>query len=194
MRKLKFGDIVDIAEYEKRRPEFRRRIMQIKDQRRIDVGPFITYLFETIEMQLYQVQEMMRSERIVHEEMILKEMEVYNELIPEHHQLSASVFIAIEDRQELQRFVTRAIDLPDHTYLLVDKNRIVPTFDSRQISVNRLSAIQYITYQLSPEQVEKFAKADSRVFLGFDHPLYTHEVELTMEQRETLHGDMIRLD
>ena len=83
MRKIKLTDIIDIAEYERQRNEFRPKIIKEKDKRRIHVGPKVTYLFETFDTMLYQVQEMTRAERIVDEEGILGELNAYNELIPE---------------------------------------------------------------------------------------------------------------
>jgi len=75
MKKIALSDVLDIAEYERRRKEYRARLMKIKDERRIRVGPLITYLFETFDTMLYQVQEMTRAERIVEEKAILAEIE-----------------------------------------------------------------------------------------------------------------------
>jgi len=146
MRKIDIKDIIDIAEYERRRADFRPKIMAVKDKRRIHVGPRITYLFETFDTMLYQVQEMMRAERIVDEEAIWEEIRAYNELIPDKNQLSASMMIEIDDKIERDDFLSRVVDLPQHTYIDVNGERVLAEFDPRQGSEDKLSSVQYIKF------------------------------------------------
>jgi len=188
MRKIRVEDVLDLTAYEKQRKDIRPKIIEIKNQRRIHVGPKVTYLFETYDTMWYQVQEMTRAERIVEEEGIMGELNAYNELVPDTNQLSASMLIEIDDESERKSFLRQIVDLPDHSYLEVDEDRIVPTFDPRQGSEDKLSSVQYIKYDLSEEQVKKFT--DSNVVLGFDHPVYTHSYELSTEQKNTMFEDM----
>ncbi len=191
MKKIELKDVVDIAEYERRRNSFRPVIMDIKDKRRIHVGPKITYLFETFDTMLYQVQEMTRAERIVDEKAILQEINAYNELIPDKNQISASMLIEIDEIEERKQFLSKIVDLPSHTYLSIDGKRIAPMFDPRQGTEDKLSSVQYLRFQLNGNQVSLMADPESRIVFGFDHPLYTFEYTLTPDQKEILYQDLI---
>jgi hypothetical protein len=193
MRKIRVQDVLDLTAYEKQRKDIRPKIIEIKNQRRIHVGPKVTYLFETYDTMWYQVQEMTRAERIVEEEGIMGELNAYNELVPDTNQLSASMLIEIDDIDERKSFLTRIVNLPDHTYLQVNGDRIVPTFDPRQGSEDKLSSVQYLKFDLNEDQVQKFSDSGSIVLLGFDHPVYAHEQELTPEQKTTFYEDMTTL-
>jgi hypothetical protein len=190
MKKIELSDIIDIAEYERKRSEYRPEIMQEKNKRRIYVGPKVTYLFETYDTMLYQVQEMMRAERIVDEEGILGELNAYNELIPEKNQLSASLLIEITDIEERKEFLSKIVDLPKHTYLKIDGSKVFAEFDPRQGSEDKLSSVQYIKYNFNDKQVSRFSTSDSKIILGFDHPVYSFQYELTSDQKKILFKDM----
>ncbi len=191
MKKIHVQDILDLTAYEKLRNEFRPKIMAIKNQRRIHVGPKATYLFENYDTMWYQVQEMTRAERIVEEEGIQGELNVYNELIPEKNQLSASLLIEISDVEERKSFLGKIVDLPDHTYLKVGGDKILAEFDPRQGSEDKLSSVQYVKFNLSDEQANKFQELGATIILGFDHPEYSSEHTLTPEQIEILHQDFV---
>ncbi len=190
MRKIRIEDVLDLTTYEKQRKDIRPKIIEIKNMRRIHVGPKVTYLFENYDTMWYQVQEMTRAERIVEEEGIMGELNAYNELIPDTNQLSTSMFIEIDDIAERKSLLPQIVDLPDHTYLEVDGEKIVPIFDPRQGSENKLSSVQYLKFDLTEDQVQKFTDSKLKVVLGFDHPLYTYVHELTAKQKSTLYEDM----
>ncbi len=191
MRKIHIEDVLDLTAYEKQRKEYRPKIMAIKEKRRIHVGPKATYLFENFDTMWYQVQEMTRAERIVEDAGIQGELDVYNELIPDKNQLCASLLIEISDVEERKEFLGKIVDLPRHTYLMVDEDRIVCEFDPRQGSEDKLSSVQYVTFNLSADQRDRFTKPDSKIKLGFDHPEYDYEHFLTADQKETLYQDLV---
>ena len=190
MRKIRLEDVLDLTTYEKQRKDIRPKIIGTKDKRRLHVGPKVTYLFETYDTMWYQVQEMTRAERIVEEEGITGELDTYNELIPDKNQLSASMFIEIDDVAERKSFLTQIVDLPDHTYLEVAGEKIVATFDPRQGSEDKLSSVQYLKFDLTEDQVKEFLDSAAKISLGFDHLVYTYAYELTDEQKKTLYQDM----
>lgn len=190
MKKMNLNDILNIAEYEKIRPEYRKRIMNIKKLRRIFVGPIITYLFENYDTMHYQVEEMMRAERIVNENDIMQEINVYNELIPDLHQLSASMFIEINDKEQRTKFLRKILDLPEHTFISVNGNKIKAQFDSRQGSSEQLSSVQYVKFNLTENDVMEFNNNSSNVKLLFTHPEYTYEYVLTEEEKLMFYEDM----
>jgi hypothetical protein len=191
MKKIKIEDILDLTAYEKIRREFRPKIMAIKDKRRIYVGPKATYLFENYDTMWYQVQEMTRAERIVDDEGIQGELNAYNELIPGKNQLSASLLIEISDIGERKDFLCKIVDLPNHTYLSIEGERIKCEFDPRQGSEDKLSSVQYVKFNLTDGQVKKFKETEAEIVLGFDHPEYSYEQVLTIEQKKILYQDLI---
>jgi hypothetical protein len=190
MRKIEQKDVLDLTSYEKQRNAIRPRIMAIKEKRRIHIGPKITYLFETYDTMWYQVQEMTRAERIVDEMGIQGELNAYNELIPESNQLSASMLIEIDNISERKTFLSKVINLPQHTYLSVNDEKNIPVFDPRQGSEDKLSSVQYVKFNLSQKQVEAFNQSESIITLGFNHPEYNHEYQLSSEQKDILYQDM----
>jgi hypothetical protein len=190
MRKIELKDVLDLTAYEKKRPEIRSRLIKHKNERRIHVGPKATYLFETHDTMWYQVQEMTRAERIVSEEGITGELNAYNELVPEKNQLSASMLIEISDEKERKSFLSKIVDLPDHTYLLVDNAKIRPKFDPRQGSEDKLSSVQYVKFTLTPDQADKFNQEGVKIIFGFDHEEYTCEYTLSGNEKITLFRDM----
>jgi hypothetical protein len=190
MKKIALEDVFDLTTYEKMRRDYRPKIMAIKEKRRIHVGPKVTYLFETYDTMWYQVQEMTRAERIVDDEGIMGELNAYNELIPNKNQFCATMFIEIDDIDDRKSFLSKIVDLPAHTYLKVDAEAISAEFDPRQGSEDKLSSVQYLKYNLTDEQVQAFSKQDSKIALGFDHPEYSFEQDLSSEQKQTLFQDL----
>ncbi|MDZ7345797.1 MAG: DUF3501 family protein [candidate division KSB1 bacterium] len=192
MRKITLHDILDIAQYERVRPERLKAVIAHKQARRLQLGPSMWFAFETFETMLHQVQEMMRAERIVDEKRIQREIEVFNELIPDKHQLSATLFIAITDETQRKEFLQQAIDLPEHTFLSLNGTRLTFNFDPRQNLFDRLGTVQFVSLRLTPQQVAAFADPASSILIGFDHPLYTHAASLSPEMKAVLAKDLER--
>ena len=102
MRKLTRDDIVDIAAYERERLEFRSHVIDVKKRRRVEVGEQVTLVFENLDTMRFQVQEIMRAERIVLDDRIQQELDIYNELLPEPGQLTATLFIEISEQARVK--------------------------------------------------------------------------------------------
>src|SRR5574341_953144 len=100
MKKIVLNDILGFAAYEKIRPEFRQEIIEKKKNRRVSVGDQISLVFENRDTVIFQIQEMLRAEKITDLDKIREEIAVYNEFIPNPGELSATLFIEIEDRSE----------------------------------------------------------------------------------------------
>ncbi len=189
MRKIDLSDVLDIAQYERVRQRYRADILAHKEARRLEVGPLIWFAFETRETMLYQVQEMMRSERMVDEAKIAREIAVYNELIPEKNQLSATMMIALDEAQRAS-LLPRMTTLPQHTWMRIGDQRLFFRFDERQNSPARFNTVQFVKLTLTPQQAAAFKS--SRVVVSFDHPLYSYERELADEFKAVLAYDMMR--
>jgi hypothetical protein len=190
--KLALNDIVDLRAYERERPELQRRVLALKRRRRVTVGPIVTLLFENRETIRFQIQEMARAEKMLRDEQILGELEVYNPLIPEAGELSATMFIELTSKPELEEWLPKLVGVERSVQLRVgdDVVRAEPerAHEEQLTREDVTASVHYIRFQLSPEQVERFAAGPVR--LAIDHPAYQHEVELSDETRQELSADL----
>lgn len=187
------GEVLDIAQYEKARPEFRKRVLAEKELRRVAVGDHFTLLFENHLTVLYQVQEMMRIERIVDEAAIQHEIDTYNELIPPPGGLSAALLIEYDDPRERAVHLPRLLGIENHVWLRVGGLPPVGArFDTRQIGEDRVSSVQYITFALPEEHRRQWMELGQAglIRVRIDHPHYTAEAALTPAQAAALAKDL----
>ena len=187
MQPIDVSEIKHIADYEIVRPQWRPQMMALKDRRRIRAGDHLTFLFENRDTVRYQIQEMMRIERLQNPREIAHEVETYNELIPGPGQLSASLLIEYETPEERDVWLPALLGLEHHIWLETGGERSQAAFDDRQISTDRLSSVQYIKFQLTPAQVEAFPR-QARIVV--DHPKYPAEAQLTPVQLQELAADL----
>jgi hypothetical protein len=184
VRPVERREIVDYVSYEDTREAFRRQVLAEKAPRRVHVGPCLTFLFENRDTIRYQVQEMMRAERIVREADILHELETYNELLGGPGELGATLLIELEDAAARDSKLAAWLGLPRHLYLkLEDATLVRARFDPRQAGDTRLSSVQYLKFA---------AGGQVPVAVGCDHPdpELRHETALTQEQRAALARDL----
>ena len=193
MQKIGRDQVLNLYEYEKVREEFRNRIIELKQRRRVQVGEKTSLLFENRDTVLFQIQEMVRTERIVDEEKILEEVEVYNELIPDEGELSATLFIEIEEmakiKEELDRF--QGLDRPGMVQLRIGDRYTIPAlFEAGRSKEDKISAVHFLRFKFSPEQIRDFFSGEGDVSLIIDHPNYKAEVKLDPEVRRSLMEDL----
>jgi hypothetical protein len=187
MKPLEISDIRNIADYELERKQLRPAIIALKDRRRVRVGEHMTFLFENRDTVRYQIQEMMRIERIVEAAAIRHEVDTYNELIPMRGELSASLLIEYDSPEERMVALHDLVGLEEHVRIAV--GNLPPSqarFDTRQIATDRLSAVQYVKFPLTPEQRAHWRERP-RVIV--DHAKYKGETVLGAAQIEELAGD-----
>ena len=183
MKRVTRKEILDYVTYEEQRDKLRKKIMKIKDLRRINVGGVLSFLFENTDTVRYQIQEMIRVERIVKETDILHEIKTYNELLGNSGELGCTLLIEIDDSEERQEKLIQWLDLPNHLYLsLEDGSRIRASFDERQIGDSRLSSVQYIKFDTGGK---------TPVAIGSDLPLLKAETTFTVEQQKALSEDLL---
>ena len=193
MDKLTRNDILDIIEYEKVRVQLRDQVIAMKQQRRVSVGPHITLVFENRETVLFQIEEMMRVERIVHDEQIQAELDVYNPLIPEKNELSASLFIEITEQSQIKRVLDGllGIDHGEHLWLEFGENRVAAQFEAGRSSEIEISAVHFVRFKMTPQEVRSFRSGEGGVArLSVRHQAYVASVLLTPETRATLGQDL----
>jgi uncharacterized protein DUF3501 len=182
MRKVKRSDVVDFQTYVDRREAFRQRILEEKAKRRIHVGEYLTFLFESTDTILYQVQEMMRVEQIVREKDVQHEIDTYNQLLGDAGELGCTLLIEIDNQAERNEKLRAWLTLPEHLYIrLDDGTQARAVWDVAQVSDTRLSSVQYLKFVLGSR---------APVSIGSDHPGLQVESPLSPAQRETLTADL----
>jgi hypothetical protein len=187
MNPIEISEIRSIADYEIERKALRPKIIELKERRRIQVGAHLTFLFENRDTVRYQIQEMLRIERIVEAAAIRHEVDTYNELIPFRGELSATLLIEYDSPEERQVALNDLLGLEKHVRIAVaELEPARARFDFRQRSNDRLSAVQYVKFPLTPEQRTAWRRG---VRLVIDHPEYQAEAALSDPQLSELAGD-----
>ncbi|HLC41976.1 MAG TPA: DUF3501 family protein [Methylomirabilota bacterium] len=173
MTPIQISEVKNIYDYEKVRDRSRQEIIGLKKRRRVQVGKRLSFLFENRATVLFQIQEMCRAERIVDDAKVQEEIDVYNELIPASHQLSATMMIEIEDSSEVQPVLDSlmGIDSGEHVWIQVGKEYAIPgQFETGRSDGERgkLSAVHFVRLEFSREAIKAFRTED--VHLVVDHP------------------------
>jgi hypothetical protein len=182
VKNVERSELLDYQTYEERRPELREAVMQIKALRRVIVGAHLTFLFENRDTVRYQVQEMMRAERIVREADIRHELDTYNELLGGPGELGCTLLVGIEDPADRDAKLRTWLELPRRIYLkLEDGTRVPAGIDERQIGDERLSSVQYLRFALGGRVP---------VAVGCDLAGAGGETTLSAEQRAALAEDL----
>jgi hypothetical protein len=193
MPKLQLTDVLNVTEYEKVREERRRGIIALKAVRRVAVGRHLSFVFENRETVLFQVQEMCRVERLTEDARIQDELDVYNALLPEPGVLSATLFIEIQERRQIQPVLDRflGIDMGSHVWIQVGRDWAVPgEFEPGRSDEERgkLSAVHFVRFAFPPGAVRAFATEP--VWLVVDHPGERARVLLPEPTRAALLDDL----
>jgi hypothetical protein len=193
MKKIEFGEILNIYEYEKVREQKRGEIIEIKKKRRLFVGDLVHLVFENRDTVWFQIQEMIRAERMVRDEEIQQEIDVYNELIPEKNQLSITMFIEIPDGEERKRLLPKLVGIHDHLWFHIgNKHSIRAVADERSerdYQYGKAAMVHFLKLNLTPEQVKDFAELPVRVEVN--HPNYKAMVEMPEEVKAELVKDLL---
>ena len=188
---LTAADILPWAEYAKDRMDTRRRIGQTKRNRRVDVGPNVTFYFENFETMWLQVQEMLHIER-GGEEQLKDELAAYNPLIPQGQELVATFMIEIDEPERRKRILSRVGGIEDTAFMMINGERIAgrPEEDQdRTTEAGKASSVQFVHFAFSPAQIEAFKKPGTQVIVGLGHENYNHMAVLTETSRAELAKD-----
>ncbi len=176
-------DIVDYVTYEETRNQFREGVLKAKAARRVHIGEYLTLLFENATTVRYQIQEMMRAERLVREADILHEINTYNELLGNQGELGCTLLIEIEDPVRRDQKLREWLDLPEKLYVLIeDGTRVQATFDERQRGDSRVSSVQYVKFN---------TQGRIPVAIGVELDGSREETGLTTETRQALRSDLL---
>jgi hypothetical protein len=192
MKLLEPSEILDLVEYEKVRVERRREIVELKRARRVSVGRYLTFVFENRATVWFQIQEMVRAERIVDGAKIAEEVEVYNGLLPRPGELSATLMIEIAEAAEIKPVLDRllGIDTRDYVKLTVGPHVMVAEFESGHSDEERgrLSAVHFVRFALPPAARAGFTT--SEVALVVEHPNERARTVLSEATKRSLLDDL----
>jgi Protein of unknown function (DUF3501) len=189
VRPVTLNDVVGLDRYEKIRDEFRRRIIGIKQHRRVSVGDHISLVFENFDTTLFQIQEMIRAERIVDLDRVREEIEVYNELIPAPGELSATLLIELVDSAPIREELPKFYGLDEATWLDFDGVRVAGVFEGGRAREDKVSAVQYVRFPLHAQVPTLLAAKEVRLVIA--HPHYQASQVLSPEVRRSLAEDLV---
>jgi hypothetical protein len=189
MKPISLDDIRGIAAYEKIRGEFRQKIIDLKKKRRVGVGDKVSLVFDNRDTVIFQIQEMMRAEKITDLDKIREEIEVYNGLIPGPGELSATLFLEIEDQGHLRDDLLKFLGVDEAVFLKVGSCEIQAHFEEGRSKEDKISAVQYVKFPLSAEARAALA-GPATATLSIEHPNYRAQARLGAETRESLLADL----
>ena len=198
MKPIERGEVLGLAEYEAIRDRFRSRVIEEKKTRRVKLGDRASCVFENRDTMLLQIQEMLRTERITREAAVLHEIETYNGLLPGPHELSATVLMEIEEKEERERFLVEAKGLDRAFALYVDGEKCPGQHDVTREHPERTTAVHYLKFRLGEaseralrDVVEKKRKpSEVTVEVAAEHPRYTARVKLPPETVASIAEDL----
>jgi hypothetical protein len=180
-RKLTLDDIADLRAYERERQDFRAHIIELKKRRRVGVGLFLTLLFENRDTIRFQIQEMARAEKILSDEGILTELDIYNPLIPEPGTLSATLFLELTSDEQLREWLPKLVGIERSVLLRFGGHEVRCVVDEdHEAQLTRedtTASVHYIRFELAPDEVADWGKGP--VELVVDHPEYLEVTTLS---------------
>lgn len=192
MRKVGLEDIMGLSAYERVREGFRRRIIELKKKRRLSVGDKVSLVFENRDTVIFQIQEMLRAEKITDLDKIREEIDVYNGLIPEPGELGATLFLEIEDQSHLREDLLKFLGIDEAVFLKVGARRSIHAeFEEGHTKEDKISAVQYVRFPFTQELIQAFAKGDEDAVLLIDHPNYRAATTIEPEMRKSLAEDLL---
>ncbi len=194
MRPIQLDEIEDLTTYEKSRPEFRQRILRLKQTRRVQAGEKVSLVFEHRETARFQIQEMVRAERLVDPVAIAHEIEIYNALLPGAHELSATLFLEVTDPARIRTDLEQLIGLDNGACVwieLEDGDRAYARFEAGHSEEGRISAVHCVRFPFEQEQVARFREPDRDCALVVDHPRYQARVRISPPTRQSLLEDLV---
>lgn len=185
------ADILPPAEYAQKRIALRREVTAKKRNRRVDVGPYITFYFECYETMWLQVQEMIHIEKGGAEQ-VPGELEAYNPLIPNGSELTATFMIEIDEPLRRKRILDGLGGIEETAFLRVGGETITGEAEAdqdRTSAEGKASSVQFVHFPFTPEQIAAFSTPKAEVVIGFNHPAYRHMTVLPEAVRAELTGD-----
>ena len=190
-REILKEDIMPLDVYTKNRKELRKNIVNFKKDRRIALGPYATFYFESYETMLAQVQEMLYIEK-GGEEQLKDELEAYNPLVPNGSELTATLMFEIDNPVSRAAFLGKVGGIEEKIFIKVDGETIkaIPEEDvDRTSSKGKASSVQFIHFRFNEHQIKKIKSNSSKIELGINHKEYSHITVLNELTVKSLSAD-----
>ena len=190
-RKIEPSAIIPLAEYGRQRAERRKRMSEIKKDRRLEVGPFATFYFESYDTMLHQVHEMLFIEKGGAEQ-LPDELAAYNPLIPQGSELVATVMFEIDDPIRRARVIGMLGGVEHKSFIRVGSDTIRAVAEDDQDRTRedgKASSVQFMRFPFTAAQVEAFRSGAGDVIVGFDHANYGHMAVMPPAVRQALSRD-----
>jgi len=190
-REILKEDIMPLDVYTKNRKELRKNIVNLKKDRRIALGPYATFYFESYETMLAQVQEMLYIEK-GGDEQLKDELVAYNPLIPNGKELTATLMFEIDNPVSRAAFLGTVGGIEEKVFIKIDGQSIkaIPEEDvDRTSAEGKASSVQFIHFKLNDEHIEKFKSDSVEVEIGIDHKEYSHTTKLSLANISSLAAD-----
>jgi len=192
MSHLTPDDLYSLEEYAKIRSDFRAKVMAHKKTRQVQIGPNATLYFEDQLTMQYQVQEMLRIERIFEPEGIADELAAYNPLIPDGSNWKATFMVEFPDVDERKVALARLIGIVDKVWVQVaghDRVHPIADEDLEREDETKTSSVHFLRFELTPAMVAA-AKSGAGIAMGSDHPDYVQDIEVASGVRDSLVQDL----
>lgn len=190
MKKIALDDIRPPKIYERAREASRKRIIALKKLRRVALGPDVSVEFENRATMISQIEEMARAEHIEDPQKIRDEIDVYNSLLPDEGELTATLFVQIVEKEAIRATLARLVGLDAHVTLEVSGVVVRAEFEAGRSEGDRLSSVQYLRFKLPPEARRLLATPATEVALVSALPTYSHRVVLEDATRASLAEDL----
>ena len=190
-REILKEDIMPLDIYTKQRKELRKNIVEFKKDRRISLGPYATFYFESYETMLAQVQEMLYIEK-GGDDQLKDELTAYNPLIPNGKELVATLMFEIDNPVSRATFLGKVGGIEEKVFMKIDGEivKAIPEEDvDRTSAEGKASSVQFIHFKFNETQIEKFKSGSLQVELGIDHDEYSHTTKLTETTLKSLSID-----
>ncbi len=184
-------DIMPLDVYTEQRKELRKKIVEFKKDRRIPLGPYATFYFESFETMLAQVQEMLYIEK-GGDDQLKDELAAYNPLVPNGKELTATLMFEIDNPVSRATFLAKVGGIEENVFLKVDGDLIkaVPEEDvDRTSAEGKASSVQFIHFKFNDDQITKFKSSSSLIEIGIDHKEYSHSTKLNEQTIKSLSSD-----
>ena len=190
-REIQKDDIMPLDVYIGKRCDLRISIVDYKKNRRVSLGPYATFYFESYETMLAQVQEMLYIEK-GGDEQLQDELSAYNPLIPDGKELTATLMFEIDNPISRAAFLGKVGGIEETVFMKINGEKIkaVPEEDvDRTSTEGKASSVQFIHFNFTDDQIEKFKSNSSEIELGIDHKEYSHSTKLSKENIASLSAD-----
>ena len=191
VREVTKADLIPADEYAKNRKSYRKEIVSYKKDRRISLGPYANFYFESYDTMKAQIQEMLHIEK-GGDEQLKDELAAYNPLIPKGKELVATLMFEIDNPLSRTEFLNKVGGIEEKVFLKIGDEKIksIPEQDvDRTSSEGKASSVQFIHFEFSDDQIKKFKDISNEVIVGVDHEMYAHTVKLTENNKKALSLD-----